>query len=47
MYVCTDVTAESNRKPTYLDNFGSKKTKGITQDSQNLLRSSLPEGGEH
>jgi hypothetical protein len=30
------VTAESNRKPTYLDIFGSKKTKGIKQDSQNL-----------
>jgi hypothetical protein len=47
MYVCTGVTAESNRKPTYLDIFGSKKTKGIKQDIQNLLRSSLPEGWEH
>ena len=47
LYVCADVIAESITKSTYLDVFGSKKTTGIKQDSQNILRSSLPEGGEH
>ena len=27
-------------------NFGSNKTKGPNQDSQNRLRSAMPEGGE-
>jgi len=32
-------------KPNNL-NFGSNKTKGPKQDSQNRLRSPMPEGGE-
>jgi hypothetical protein len=30
-----------------IESFGSNKTKGPKQDSQNLLRSAMPEGGEH
>jgi hypothetical protein len=33
--------------PKYLKVFGNKKTKGPKQDSQNRLRSPMPEGGEH
>jgi hypothetical protein len=33
-------------KPNKLEVFGSKKTKEPKQDSQNRLRSTIPEGGE-
>jgi len=32
-------------KPNNIKTFGSKKTNGHTQDRQNLLRPSMPEGG--
>jgi hypothetical protein len=35
------------REPNNLKVFGSKKTKGPKQDSQNRLWSPMPEGGEH
>jgi hypothetical protein len=35
------------REPNNLKVFGSKKTKGPIQDSQNRLWSPMPEGGEH
>jgi len=35
---------QTNKKPNKLKVFGSKKTKGPKQDSQNLLRFPVPEG---
>jgi hypothetical protein len=36
----------NNLKPNNIKVFGSKKTKGLTQNIQNYLRSHMPEGGE-
>jgi hypothetical protein len=48
MYAQNNLHHVRSKQPKYnLKVFGSKKTKGPKQDSQNRLWSPMPEGGEH